>query len=93
MGRRGYRRNRKGQFASSGTAVTMTYGRAGGFANAAHRSAVQGQRVRRARRRRVLRVAARAAGTAAAVGLTVAVRGQIQKSTINRIADVINNHP
>jgi predicted nicotinamide N-methyase len=78
MAKRAYNRNRRGQFAPRGSG-RVTFGNAGGFANANHRLAVQHKMVTRARRRRVLRIAAEAAGTAAAAGLAGAIASRSVK--------------
>lgn len=47
MGTRAYRRDNRGRFAGAGGGTKVTYGKAGGFANAAHRAKVaQGQKAR-----------------------------------------------
>jgi hypothetical protein len=74
-GRRGYRRNRKGQFASTGGTVTM--GRSGGFHNLQHQQnaqAVRANRARRARRNHMLARNAKVVG-ASALGGVLAAKG------------------
>lgn len=47
MATRAYRRDNRGRFAGAGGGTKVTYGKAGGFANAAHRAKVaQGQKAR-----------------------------------------------
>lgn len=73
MASRNYKRDANGRFASSGTAVSTTVGRAGGFSNQAFRSRVQTQRQAAAAQRSkkgtksALRVAARHAAQSPAL--------------------------
>lgn len=87
-GTRSYHRDNKGRFAGASGGTHVTHGRAGGFANAAHRSAVQGRKVRKARNRRVLKVTARVAGTAGAAALA----GALASRGVGRYADATGRY-
>lgn len=85
---RKYRRNDRGQFSSSGTKVTT--GRAGGFANAAHRARVANNKKAAAQRKALVRkgVKVAAAGAAGAAVGAVARRGVKKSSTGTTLGDV-----
>ena|SRR5690348_7890227 len=79
MANRQYRRNRNGQFASKGTVVTT--GRAGGFANAAHRANVASARAAKSHRQALVRKGVKTAVTGAVgVGVGAAVRRGVKTS-------------
>lgn len=69
-GTRSYKRNRSGQFASSGSATVTTVGKSGGFASATHRANVANTKAARAHRKVLAKNGVKAAvvgGAAAAV--------------------------
>lgn len=80
-GSRQYRRNKSGQFAGAGSPGTkITVGRAGGFANAAHRARVAQSKSASKHQNtlsssKTVKVAAAGVGAAAAIGVTRAVVG------------------
>ena len=93
MASRAYRRDRSGRFASAGAGTRVTFGNAGGFANSAHRSSVATMKVRRARRQKAFRLAAKAAGAAAAVGLaSTLTRGNVARHLNSRMGNVNSAH-
>lgn len=89
MGTRAYRRDNQGRFAGSGSGTKVTYGKAGGFANAAHRAKVA-QAGQKAKPKKSLGATAGALGKRAAnvglgtarVGLGVAVLGAATSPSI-----------
>lgn len=82
MANRKYRRNQRGQFASNGdSGAKVTIGRAGGFANAGHRSRVANSIASRRRKQALLRGGAKAVGTAAGLAAAGAVARRGVKSS------------
>lgn len=78
-GTRAYRRNSRGQFAGAEGGTHVTFGRAGGFASAAHRANVANSRAAKARRRALARKGVRVASTAATVGAAAVIAGVAAK--------------
>jgi hypothetical protein len=92
---RGYRRNNRGQFASSGGKVTI--GKSGGFASASHRANVAASRAQKARNRSLARKGAAvallggAAAVAASRGAKSSPTGNISamRSGVRTVANIV----
>lgn len=89
MATRAYRRNSKGQFAGSGGGSMITYGKAGGFANAAFRARTSSSNQKASprktfalgqRQRKALRTIAKSGAAAAGTGLALAALGRVSNS-------------
>lgn len=103
MGSRSYKRDRSGRFASSGSAVSTTVGKAGGFANAQFRARLAtqtspkasrfqrvGAGVRRVARNQNVRLVARVG--LAALGATL-VQGGIRRSITRSVSQGLSSGP
>jgi hypothetical protein len=80
---RAYKRDAKGRFAGGGSAVTTTYGRAGGFASRSVQVKAARGRARNARRaiikRRVVKAAAGGLGAALATGVIAGSASRVRR--------------